>query len=272
MRPSYGPHGVIVTNVFGRVISGVLLLLMTAVTCMAGGTLAFSVGEYHPFMSDSLKHQGIASRIVAEAYRTEGLDISVTTLPWKRAYEEARKGEDYVGSFVWFKNPRRERDFLFSDPVIEERQVLFHIKGKAFDWKNVTDLRQYSLAAISGFSYGEDFDRAAIAKELNLVRMTESSQCLDLLVMNRVDAFPQVLEVCYETIRKVFPPETAALITHHPKVLHTGYSYLMISRNVENGPELLRQFNRGLKELKRSGRFEQIFREYEQGDYILDSN
>jgi len=43
---------------------------------------------------------------------------------------------------------------------------------------------------------------------------------------------------------------------------------LLISRKIENGPELIERFNRGMRRLKESGLHEQYISESLRGEYL----
>jgi len=73
--------------------------------------IRIATGEYEPFLSENLKHNGVGLRIIREAFALEGGEVEYGWYPWKRACpsEEWRMG--------WFilleNNTRKGKGFLF---------------------------------------------------------------------------------------------------------------------------------------------------------------
>jgi polar amino acid transport system substrate-binding protein len=127
--------------------------------CHAYDTIRITNGEWPPYLSEHLKHYGLASRIITEAFALEGVKVSYGFFPWKRSFILAQNGE-WDGTAVWFKSPGREQDFYISDPVIEASYVFFHLKSRRFDWNDVDSLKPYTIGATLEYNYGEAFEQA----------------------------------------------------------------------------------------------------------------
>ena len=115
-------------------------------------TIRLTSGEWAPYLSEKLKHNGIVGRILKEAFALEGIEVKISFFPWKRAYSEAKKGK-YDGTAVWLKKTEREKAFYFSEPVIEEQHVFFHLKSYPFKWNAFEDLENHRVGGLLGFSY-----------------------------------------------------------------------------------------------------------------------
>ena len=100
-----------------------------------------------------MPHSGIAGRIITEAFRLHGIRTEFEFYPWKRAFMLAQEGE-YDGTALWFKNSARESAFYFTEPVITEKFVFFHLKSQPLKWQTPDDLRGKVLGGLLGFSYG----------------------------------------------------------------------------------------------------------------------
>jgi len=73
--------------------------------------------------------------------------------------------------------------------------------------------------------------------------------------------------VTYAQIRDVFPEEQAVLFTHHDKPINVQPLYLLLSKKVPTSEQMRDQFNEGLKQLKESGRYDQIIADALAGKY-----
>lgn len=146
-------------------------------------------GEWPPYPGEPLPHHGVASRIVAEAFALQGVEVQWEFHPWARSLKMAEQGTR-DGSAVWLASPEREQHFHISEPVVESGYYLFHRKTHAFDWNDVADLRGLRIAGTRGYDYGEAFQRAEAARELKVVRLTGDEQGLRQLLAGSIDLFP----------------------------------------------------------------------------------
>ena len=145
------------------------LLLLLCILLLASASTAESVrltnGEWSPYLGENLPHQGVASRIAAEAFALRGIEVQWEFHPWARSLKMASQGER-DGSAVWLYNAERERRFHISDPVLESGYHLFHRKVHAFDWRRIEDLRGLRIAATRGYDHGTAFQQAEAARQL----------------------------------------------------------------------------------------------------------
>ena len=154
-----------------------VLLVLLFGSAQAAEQVRLTNGEWPPYLGETLPHHGVASRIVAEAFALQGIDVQWEFHPWARSLKMAEQGRR-DGSAVWLANPEREQRFHISEPVVESGYYLFHRKNHAFDWNDVEDLRGLRIAGTRGYDYGEAFERAEAAGELEVARLTGDEQGL----------------------------------------------------------------------------------------------
>jgi len=247
-------------------VIGAFLLFSTWGVSFATETIKLAVGEYTPYIAKDLKHHGLASHIVTEAFALVGYDAELIFSSQRRAYEDGKSR--YDGTFLWFRNPQREADFFFSDPIIEETQYFFHLKSFKISWHTLDDLKGMDVGGINGFYYGPEYKQYVDDKKIAVDLAVEDVHNFRKLLAGRIQLFPQELRVGYDAIRKYFSPEEAALFTHHPKPLYTNFSYLLLSRSDPDNRRIMEEFNKGLRLLRESGRYEQFVKAFEQGEYL----
>ena len=73
--------------------------------------------------------------------------------------------------------------------------------------------------------------------------------------------------VTYAQIQDTFSQKEAALFMHHPKAIHEKPVYLLLSKKVAESEAMLERFNDGLRQLKASGRYDQIIADALAGKY-----
>jgi polar amino acid transport system substrate-binding protein len=217
-------------------------------------TITLSNGEWLPYLSQSLPHYGPVSRIVSEAFALEGITVKYVFRPWPRAYAEAQRGL-VNGSVVWSINEgesERARDFLASDVVLESQSVFFVRKGSKFHWTKDADLAGLRIGGVAGYEYrfegvpGMHLDRAS-TEELNFRK----------LAAGRVDLVPTNLDVGRYILRVNFKPEEAAGIAVAPGVYNITQYRLIMRRADGANAAYIERFNRGLRMLKESGKYDQ---------------
>lgn len=220
-------------------------------------------GEWPPYLGENLPHQGVASRIVAEAFALEGISVQWEFHPWARSLQLAERGMRH-GSAVWLRSAERETQFFISDPVVESGYYLFHRKNYSFDWQQVSDLQGRRLVGTRGYDYGEAFQQAEASGQLRVNRVTSDETAFRQLLAGRVDLFPMDKVVGFDMLHQHFSAAERAQLSFHPKPLRSDSLHLLMSRQVAENAELIERFNRGLQQLRDSGKVAQYLLEIQR--------
>ncbi|WP_445939898.1 substrate-binding periplasmic protein [Pseudomonas sp.] len=228
--------------------------------------LNISVGDWPPYLSSDLKHNGVIAHLISDLFADEGYRVSFQFLPWPRAYSAAAAGR-FDATAVWMHKDEREADFLFSAPLLDEQFVFFHLKSLPFDWRRFDDLTGMTLGGGLEYSYGPGFDAFLAENKVKMERVSNDQQNFDKLLKERVVLYPQEMNVGYAALRSHFSPEDQAKITHHPKPLLVNLSYLMLPKSLKGSPALLERFNKRLQRYRESGRYQRYFDDLKQGKY-----
>lgn len=249
-----------------------ILSVVFAMACMAGAsaqtskTLRITNGEWQPFLSEEIPHFGFASHIVTESFANVGVEVEYGFFPWARSFKLAKDGQ-WDGAAVWWGTEERRELFYLTEAVAPSTTVFFYLKENGFDWKTYEDLSDVRIGATLEYSYGEAFDDAEAAGTIKTNRAPNDETNLKKLLKGRVDVFPGELMVTYAQIRDTFPEQDAARCTHHELPVNDQPLYLLLSKKVEGNEELRDLFNEGLKQLKESGRYDQIIADALAGKY-----
>lgn len=240
-----------------------LLLIVVLGSVHAADRVRLTNGEWPPYLGEDLPHHGVASRIVAEAFALQNVEVQWEFHPWARSLKMAEQGTR-DGSAVWLYNREREQRFHISDPVVESGYYLFHRKSRHFDWNSVEDLRGLRIAATRGYDYGEAFQQAEAAGEIDVVRLTGDEQGLRQLLAGRIDLFPVDKVVGFDLLYQHFSAAERRLLSFHPVPLRSDSLHLLLSREVPGNAELMQRFNQGLARLRDSGKISQYLLEIQQ--------
>lgn len=227
--------------------------------------LQISAGEWPPFLSAELPHQGVVAHLIHDIFLEAGYQVSFTFLPWGRAYRDTAHGK-YDATAIWMFSHDRTPDFIYSEPVLDEKFVFFHQIERKFTWQQLQDLRGLVIGGGVGYSYGPDFDNALKSGLFQVSRAVTTEDNFRLLAAGRIDVFAEEISVGYYTLRQHLP-EIANRITHHPKALLINQSFLMLPKSTANSTQLMALFNQHLEQFKRSGRYQTYFDQLAQGKY-----
>jgi len=228
--------------------------------------LNISVGDWPPYLSSELKHNGVIAHLISDLFADEGYRVRFQFLPWPRAYASAAAGR-FDASAVWMHKAEREADFLFSAPLLDEQFVFFHLKSLPFDWQRFDNLTGMTLGGGLEYSYGPAFDAFLAEDKVKMERVSSDMQNFEKLLRERVVLYPQEINVGYAALRNHFNAADRAKITHHPKPLLVNLSYLMLPKSLEGSPALLARFNKRLQRYRDSGRYQRYFDDLQQGRY-----
>jgi polar amino acid transport system substrate-binding protein len=251
---------------FKTLFVAICLLLGPAAHASEKPQLKISVGDWPPYLSSELKHNGVIAHLISDLLADEGYRVSFQFLPWPRAYSAAAAGR-FDGTAVWMHKDEREADFLFSAPLLDEQFVFFHLKSMPFDWDSFDDLTGMKLGGGLKYSYGPQFDGFLAEGKVKMERVSTDMQNFEKLLKERVVLYPQEINVGYAALRSHFSVADQAKITHHPKPLLVNLSYLMLPKSLEGSPALLERFNKRLQQYRDSGRYQGYFDDLQQGKY-----
>lgn len=222
--------------------------------------LRITNGEWPPYLSKSLPHHGVASRIVSEAFAVAGIRVEYGFFPWNRAFQLARSGQ-WDGTAVWLSSPERERDFFLSDAVVEASYVFFYRRDQPFDWKTVDDLAGLRIGATLEYDYGPAFQQAEREGRLRVERVASDEQNFSRLLARRIQVFPMDREVGLTLLRQHFSAAEREALAWHPLPLRVDALRLLLNRKNPANAGHMQRFNAGLKQLRERGSIQRFLEE-----------
>jgi polar amino acid transport system substrate-binding protein len=243
-------------------------LLLLGQSALADETINITTGEYAPWTSEKLKHLGFSSHVISEAFKLEGYEVKFTFYPWKRVYEAAKSGDRFQASSWWYLSEERATEFHYSEPLLVDSTVFFHLKENAIpDWNNLDDLKGKRIGATAGYTYTPEFWEAAKSGHLDIQEASSDELNFKKLLKGRIDMFPTSDLVGQKLLKERFGSVAAESVTFHPIPLLSSPGHLLFSKKLPNGNELVSIFNRGLAKLRESGRYDQFWADLIAGNY-----
>jgi polar amino acid transport system substrate-binding protein len=219
----------------------------------ASEKITLTTGDWRPYLVQEESHHGVIARIVSEAFALEGIQVAYQFVSWTRAYADAEQGRA-DGSIIWLEEPERARKFYYSDPVFEARTVLFHLKGVKFDWTGIDDLYPLTVGGTVGYKYQFEPN-----PHIKVDRGATDEVGFRKLLGGRFTVFISDLNAGKAILRSHFSNSDVQRVTYHARPLKMTSYHLILPKKLARSPQLLGRFNRGLKQLRESGKYARYF-------------
>lgn len=174
------------------------LALLSSQAALAAEPLRRFLTEPFPpytFADEAGRAAGPMADVLREACEQLGWRCSIEVLPWRRALNEAQRGEAH-GLFTVSDTPERRAYFHVSVPVVDARYALFARAGEDFVYRG----RPEQLAGRTVAAYGPSG---------TLLALEELAQAEPSL---RVETEPDNLTVLRKLVAGRYGPEGLALI------------------------------------------------------------
>jgi len=218
--------------------------------------LATPAGGFPPFIVvvPGKQVSGIVVDVLREVAALHGYQIQPTDAPKKRVEQMILEGQLDAAprAMEWSDDPQR---FLFTDPVIRIRDLVFSRRQAPLNYRSPDDLLGKSLGTHLGYSYplltpyfdSKKILRADAGTEKSMLLMLQAGRT-DALVMNEWVALWLIKT---ENLQDQFTASDTEL---------DGYEYRLMF-----GPQwsdFVARFNRELARMKRDGRLARVIGKY----------
>jgi polar amino acid transport system substrate-binding protein len=229
-------------------------IAQTEKSVVVDNSLTLVVDNYPPYIDELLPGQGLLTELVVAAFQSQGISTKLQFKPWQHIRKAATAPQH--ASFLWFKDKELEQDWLFSEPVVQLRQVLISQASQSLQPERLDQLRPYRLGVTQGYYYGPQFE--ALKPELRLTTAVSDYQTLLLLVQGTVD-FILMDPIVAHQLSQSFTQQTLNLRLLSKPVLTAKPAYLVCSRNYLPCHGIIQQFNRGLALQQQNGLQRRLF-------------
>lgn len=249
----------------------IVLILFFSESLASKEIIRLTNGEWPPYTSASLYQNGFASHVVREAFRAVDVEVVFGFFPWKRSYIYAQKGkgidgEAWNGSIVWVKTDERENQFLYTDRVILDKEVLFFSKDNPLRWEKVSDLKGKIIGGTMHTAYPM-FEEAEKQRVLSIERAGNYDTLFKRLVRGRIDAVPQALNVGNYFLRTSLTPKERSKVSFSPTIIQEEAYHVILSKKDKVNKRFVRLFNIGLNKIKLNGKYKELEEAFIEGVY-----
>lgn len=197
--------------------------------------------------------QGLAVDLLNQLFAGSAQSLRFEILPWQRAQlmVERDEAQILVGPY---RNPDRERRYLFSQQAFYEDPMLFYARrGQCQNWSgHLEQMAPGRIAVVQGWSYGDGFDQQrnrlqpATARDLDVGLKMLALGRIDWLASNERNARPLLLAMGLSEQLEACQPAFASM-----------RGYFAFPRTAQ-GARLRDQLDAAMERLKRGGQLREL--------------
>jgi polar amino acid transport system substrate-binding protein len=228
----------------------------TPTGAQTGTQLALVTGDdYPPFADSRLPGGGLATILVQRVIR--GMDATATLefQPWRRGYEETLRGR-FDATFPYVRTAERERDFLYSEPLIRLRQVVFMSTERPFAYRSPQDLQGRRVCVALGYAPPAELQVMIEQQQVERVTPGSVASCPNMIVADRADFFVQDERIGSALVAKVGLSATIRPLSDPP--FGVTEIHLIVPRQRPDATGLIGRFNDALQRLRASDDYERL--------------
>lgn len=232
------------------------LVAATMSSAPAAEPLAVVTGEdYPPFVDTRAPGGGLAVLLVRQVTGRMGLAVEIETAPWRRGYEETLRGR-YDATFPYVRTPERERDFLYSDPLIQVRQAIFMATSRRFAYRGPADLKGRRACTPLGYAPPPALQAMIEAGEVERVTAASAATCPGLLAADRADFIIQDMRIGQALVAKAGLARDVVVVSDPP--FGTQDIHFIVPRRRPDAAGLIARFNAALAQLRTNGDYDRL--------------
>jgi polar amino acid transport system substrate-binding protein len=239
-----------------KTLAALFLAVLIATPCFAR-EISIATLEWPPNISSSLPGYGLNSALVKAAFEAAGHTVNIQFMPWTRALKDVLDGRNEVVMGAYYNKNRADK-YIYSDLIYHVDVGLIARPGlekKSYD--SLQELVPFKIGVTRSYTNSEEFDAARYLRKyiaatpvLNVRKLYRGR--IDMAVMS-FDTFR------YEAEKEGFCPDRVTFV--QPPLERHGL-YIMGSKNIPDGKEIIDDFNKGLKIIRADGTFDKIMKKY----------
>lgn len=208
-------------------------------------------GELIPPGSDSQQLQGYSWDVVRESYHAAGYTIRLYVVPWERAAHYLKTGK-VAAIFPANKTKERIENYIFSEGIVDVMRMVIYIPfDSTFNWNGLESLNGLRVAAVRGWSYGEQWENNRSIRKEKTDSILQSFTILDSDRLTGVVGYEAAYDYALKQhrmlhkYRKVGPFEIVE-------------EYLMGRKNSPESTSAITGFDKGRLQMNEDGKLGEI--------------
>lgn len=239
-----------------RLRISLLALLVTLPVPVTAREVHMCTVEWAPYYGAELPRNGMFTALTDAAFRAGGHTTTLEFMPWARAMLEVKQGDRDLVLGAYYSD-ERAKEYIFSDAIYPVDIGLVALKDLGVrEFDSLRDLTDYAIGYGRGWATTDEFDNADY-----LDKVPANSNVLNVrkLYNGRID----MIAMAFDRFRSIandegFDIDRAVFLE---PVLSRSQMHLMGSRAVDDMPQVIEDFDRGLAQIKSDGTYQTILEE-----------
>jgi polar amino acid transport system substrate-binding protein len=204
------------------------------------GSVNISTSKWQPYINLQDQPLGSAAELLRQLFSQNDTDIKWQYQNFDLAYQQVQQGQK-LAAYPYFKTPQRSDEVLFSAPIFNVTSHLYYNR-QYNDSIEQSDLKNYRLGKVAGYSYGTEIDKIVTAAKV----IATEKQALIALLNNEIDYLPMTESVMNTLLIDAFP-ERMLLVKPLKNITGNASLHLIAAKTVQ-GQQLIKQLNQLLSQ------------------------
>ncbi len=228
------------------------ILLMSYVSGASQNIELKLISDIWPPFSNIEGEKSIASDLVDEALKRQNIKTTTEIIANSDVISQIKKGK-YDGSAALWINEEREKDFIFSDPYLNNQLILVGLKGSDVGATSFRDLTGKRLGVIENYAYGD------INARQNIILMPGSNnqQNLEKLISGKID-YMLIDALIIQYLLKFQLNDVTEFLEIGQTPLLVKSLHFAIRKTTPNATEIMINFNKEIKNMVTDGTYHEI--------------
>ena len=200
--------------------------------------------------------EGFDVEVLKAAFQRVGIQARVQFVPWKRVVKSIEMGK--AAAMLSCVDAEKRRSYVaVSEPISALTPVLaVHSQYSGSPLHSLEDTRNLKGIGLRGYAYKDELSK----QELPHVVLDSNEQALLFLIKGRADVFYTIQENAAYTAKKLHITDQIRYFALSDK--QASPFHLCFSKHWPKYRTLLRQFNKGLKQIQIDGTYKTIHNKY----------
>jgi len=204
------------------------------------------------------KIEGFNVEILNEIFKRMNIIIEYKLVPWARAVKMIQQG-DADAIFPFFKTKERKLFADYPNHFTSEPIAMFVLKDANIKYSgNLKQVSDYMFGRVRGYSSGKKFDDAVERGIIKVDKATNTELNLKKFFKKRFDIMVDNKYVVMDQLKKQNRLDKVEQL--NPLIIDSR-AYLGFSKK-QNHKEIIKEFNKTLKKIKRDGTYNKIITNY----------
>jgi len=243
----------------------IVLFLLAIFALLQSETITVRSDNWMPFNGDPEDpFKGYIIDLMKEIYEPQGITIDYKLLPWNRALNGCQAGE--IGAVVGAYAEDVEGFVLPKEAVDYSAEAFFKLRGNSWEYQGIASLESQSLGYILDYATNADLIKYIDKHKKDAkVQLVGGDNPLEMNIKKLLAGRVTVVLENYSVIKY----KLAEMNLGDDKVTFAGYiddvkrpMYVAFSPKVANSKKYAELFDKGFKQLKASGKVNEIRKRY----------